>query len=123
MFYHLVWKHYQSGDAWSWQTREEFNIDQGKGGTAFNEEEETAWVFEPSVAEKIYNEYIEEFNIKLDRDEWLDRSRGVEISNGNIRSITTLSGKNYRGKVFIDATYEGDLMATSGVSKYRFWLN
>jgi hypothetical protein len=115
-FYHRVWKHYQSRDAWSWQTREEFNTDQGQGGTAFNEEEETAWVFEPSVAEKIYDEFIEEYNIKLDRDEWLDRSRGVEIRNGRIRSITTLSGKNYRGKVFIDATYEGDLLATAGVS-------
>ncbi len=115
-FYHRVWKHYQSEDAWSWQTREEFNIDQGQGGTAFNEEEETAWVFEPSVAEKIYDEFIEEYNIILDRDEWLDRSRGVEIRNGRIRSITTLSGKNYRGKVFIDATYEGDLLATAGVS-------
>jgi hypothetical protein len=29
--------------------------------------------------------------------------------------MTTLSGKTFRGKVFIDATYEGDLMAASGI--------
>jgi hypothetical protein len=34
---------------------------------------------------------------------------------GRIESITMLSGKTYRGKMFIDATYEGDLMAAAGV--------
>ena len=37
-------------------------------------------------------------------------------NNGKIVSFTTLSGKVFKGKVFIDATYEGDLMASSGVS-------
>ena len=34
-------------------------------------------------------------------------------------SITTLSGKTYAGKMFIDATYEGDLMAAAGVGLSR----
>lgn len=38
------------------------------------------------------------------------------MKNGNIVSITTLSGKRYTAKAFIDATYEGDLMAAAGVS-------
>jgi FAD dependent oxidoreductase len=50
------------------------------------------------------------------RDEWLDREHGVETKAGQIQSITTLSGKVFKGKVFIDATYEGDLMAAAGVS-------
>ncbi len=33
-----------------------------------------------------------------------------------IASITMLSGKTFHGKAFIDATYEGDLMAAAGVS-------
>ena len=33
-----------------------------------------------------------------------------------IKSIRTLSGKVFEGRVFIDATYEGDLMAVAGVS-------
>ena len=36
--------------------------------------------------------------------------------NGKIRSITCLSGNRYEGKVFLDCTYEGDLMAASGVN-------
>ncbi len=54
--------------------------------------------------------------IPVYRDEWLDREKGVETSDGAITSITTLSGKRFKGKVFIDATYEGDLMASAGVS-------
>src|SRR5690606_16554758 len=46
----------------------------------------------------------------------LDRERGVKKENGAIVSITTLSGKTYHGRVFIDATYEGDLLAAAGVS-------
>jgi hypothetical protein len=40
----------------------------------------------------------------------------VILDNGRITSIVMLSGKAYRGKMFIDATYEGDLMAAAGVS-------
>ena len=37
------------------------------------------------------------------------------MDGDRIVSITTLSGKTYLGKMFIDATYEGDLMAAAGV--------
>ncbi|MCK5456241.1 MAG: FAD-dependent oxidoreductase, partial [Melioribacteraceae bacterium] len=56
-----------------------------------------------------------EHSIELFRDEWLDRSNGVEMDKKAIKSIRTLSGKIFVGKVFIDATYEGDLMALSNV--------
>src|SRR5438477_12936292 len=46
----------------------------------------------------------------------LDRKAGVKKDGTRIVSITTESGNTYRGKVFIDATYEGDLMAKAGVS-------
>ena len=52
----------------------------------------------------------------MDRDQWLDREKGVVLEGGKIKSITTLSGKKYTGKIFLDATYEGDLMASAGVS-------
>ena len=53
--------------------------------------------------------------IPVDRDEWLDRAKGVKKDGGRITSITMLSGKTYAGRMFIDATYEGDLMAAAGV--------
>ena len=49
------------------------------------------------------------------RDEWLNRSDGVSKQGNRIDSITMLSGKTFVGKVFLDATYEGDLMAAAGV--------
>ncbi|MFK7844877.1 MAG: FAD-dependent oxidoreductase, partial [Rhodothermales bacterium] len=62
--------------------------------------------------------FVSEYKIDVHRDEWLDRTpdKGVEIRDGRIVSITMLSGKSYRGKMFIDATYEGDLMAAAGVT-------
>ena len=49
-------------------------------------------------------------------EEWLDRKDGVIKKAGKIISFKTLSGKSFSGKVFIDATYEGDLMASAVVS-------
>ncbi len=59
-----------------------------------------------------------------DREEYGNRGQGtpavdgVEIEDDRIESIRTLDGAVYRGSVFIDATYEGDLMAAAGVT-YR----
>jgi hypothetical protein len=73
------------------------------------------WIFEPHAAEKVFEGYVKEFAIQVDRDEWLDRAKGVKKDGARIASITTLSGKTYTGKMFIDASYEGDLMAAAGV--------
>ncbi|MGI9430468.1 MAG: FAD-dependent oxidoreductase [Bythopirellula sp.] len=77
-----------------------------------------AWLFEPHVAERVFEDFVQENQIDVHRDEWLERSpgRGVTKRDGNITSISMLSGKNYQAKMFIDATYEGDLMAAAGVS-------
>ncbi len=79
------------------------------------------WKFEPHAAERVFEEFVAEHKIEVHRDEWLDRTsgKGVVKKDGRITSITMLSGKTYRGKMFIDATYEGDLMAVAGVS-YAF---
>ena len=74
------------------------------------------WIFEPHVAEAVFEKYIAENNIKVLRDAWLDRENGVQKSGTRITAISTLSGDRIEGKVFIDATYEGDLMAAAGVS-------
>jgi hypothetical protein len=63
----------------------------------------------------VFEDLIREHKVPVHRNEWLDRGKGVKTSRGRIISITMLSGKTYRGKIFIDATYEGDLMAAAGV--------
>jgi hypothetical protein len=114
-FYHRVWKHYNTEEAWVWQKKEEYG-NKGQGTPAMDGENRTMWIFEPHVAEKVFEDWVREEQIRVDRDEWLDRDNGVALKSGNIISFTTLSGKTYSGKIFMDATYEGDLMAAAGVS-------
>ncbi|MFD2832645.1 FAD-dependent oxidoreductase [Gramella sp. AN32] len=114
-FYHRVYNHYRDKDAWKWQPRDEYgNV--GQGTTAIDDSLKTMWTFEPHVAENIFENLVEEHDIKILRDKWLDRENGVKMEDGNIVSITMLDGETYTGKVFIDATYEGDLMAAAGVN-------
>jgi hypothetical protein len=75
------------------------------------------WTFEPNVALKVFIDIINDKKINVVYDERLSLDEGVsKDSNGIIKSITMESGKIFYGKFFIDATYEGDLMANSGVS-------
>ncbi len=114
-FYHRVWMHYSDSTAWVWQKQSEYG-NRGQGTVAMDGENRTMWIFEPHVAENVFEEFIAENNITVYRDEWLERENGVEKTNGKIVTITTLSGKTFKGQLFIDATYEGDLMASAGVS-------
>ena len=114
-FYHRVWLHYNDSSAWVWQKHSEYG-NKGQGTVAMDGENRTMWIFEPHVAEKVFEDFIKENNISVYRDEWLDRENGVAKNDGKIVSFTTLSGKTFKGKMFIDATYEGDLMASAGVS-------
>jgi hypothetical protein len=114
-FYHRIWMHYNLSDAWTFQKKEEYG-GKGQGTPAVDGENRTMWIFEPHAAEMAFESYVKEFSLEVDRNEWLDRAKGVKKDGQRIASITTLSGKVYTGKMFIDATYEGDLMAAAGVS-------
>lgn len=114
-FYQRVYNYYLADSTWKWQKRSEYG-NKGQGTPAIDGANRTMWIFEPHIAEQVFEDFVEENDIEVYRDEWLNRESGVEIENGQIRSITTLSGKKFTGKIFMDATYEGDLMAAAGVS-------
>jgi hypothetical protein len=114
-FYQRVYSHYQTEEAWLWEKREEYG-NTGQGTPAIDGDKRTMWIFEPHVAEQIFEDFISENNISVFRDRWLDRENGVEKQNGKIVSITMLNGETYKAKLFIDATYEGDLMAAAGIN-------
>lgn len=114
-FYQLIYQHYQKPESWKWQNKSEYG-NRGQGSPAIDGERRTMWIFEPHVAEAAFEKMIAENKITVFRDEWLERGTGVVKKNGRIISIQTLSGKIFKGRVFIDATYEGDLMASAGVS-------
>jgi hypothetical protein len=114
-FYHRVWLHYNDSAAWKWQKHSEFG-NKGQGTVAMDGENRTMWIFEPHVAEQVFEDFVAENKITVLRNEWLDRSNGLVKENSKIVSFKTLSGKTFSGKMFIDATYEGDLMAAASVT-------
>jgi len=113
-FYHRVWQHYEKPGAWRWQKREEYG-NKGQGTEALDTTGRTMWIFEPHVAERVYENWVKQEKIPIVRNAWLDREKGVKKDGERIVSITMLDGKAYAAKMFIDATYEGDLMAAAGV--------
>lgn len=77
------------------------------------------WIFEPKVADSIFNDYVKRADIKV-----LYKHRIIQanVDNGYIKNIIlestdrTNPEKSVSAKVFIDCSYEGDLMAKAGVS-------
>ena len=113
-FYHRIYLEYMKPETWRWQKRDDFKAD-GQGTKAILHEDQTMWTFEPHVAEKVFSEWLAENGVLVRRGEFLDRDKGVAKRDGRVVAIKTLSGNTYSGRFFIDATYEGDLMAAAGV--------
>jgi len=112
-FYEGIKQYYDQPSSWKWQKKDEY-VDGGQ--TRTQQGESSMWTFEPSAALKTYDHFIDQYDISVLYNEKLNRESGVERDAGKIIEITTLSGQQYAGKVFIDATYEGDLMAAAGIS-------
>ncbi len=116
-FYHRIWKYYTNPAAWKRVTREEYARRVfAQPGTTVDDQRQVMWTFEPHVAERVFDQWLAETRVDVHRDEWLDRATGVDVADQRIQRIRTLSGRTYEARVFIDATYEGDLMAAAGVS-------
>jgi hypothetical protein len=109
-FYRHIRKHYEDDASWKCEKRADFK------GPGHDRGEDTAWTFEPHVAEKIFNDLLREHKVPVVHGQRLDLKDGVRKDGPRILTIHMESGETYRGKVFVDATYEGDLMARAGVS-------
>jgi len=113
-FYQNIKKYYQQPENWLWQKSSEYK---DGGQTRTDSGEDAMWTFEPSVALKVFYQMLENGkNITLVYNQRLDRKNGVIKKKGRITSVKMESGEVYNGKMFIDATYEGDLMAAAKVS-------
>ncbi len=111
-FYQGIKAHYANPDNWKWQQRSEFR----NYGRPLSDKEDAMWFFEPSTALKVYNSMIAKENITLIYHQRLNRETGVKLQDGKIIEIEMESGQKFRGKMFIDATYEGDLMAAANIT-------
>ncbi len=106
-FYRRIKRVYDDPATWVWE--------ESVGYGRYRPDDDAQWTFEPHIAERVFEDLVAEHAIAVHRDRWLDRVAGVEVDGGRIVSIRTLDGAVYRGRMFVDATYEGDLMAAAGV--------
>ena len=113
-FYRDIAAWYRDEKHWTRQKREDYRPD---GQCSGPKGDDSMWTFEPSAALAVLENWERRENLEIMRGEKLDRGRdGVSVIDGRIVSFRTLSGLVFKGKMFIDATYEGDLMAAAGVS-------
>ncbi|MCC7335033.1 MAG: FAD-dependent oxidoreductase [Pirellulaceae bacterium] len=144
-FYQRVRRYYDHPENWRWQSRQEYQ-DSGQTRTGANEEtmwtfEPSAalaimqeWVREDDIQLELDQRLdrtstsahdaerratLQSSNHDAERRATLrtsGRVRGVTLDGKRIVAIRTESGRTFRGRVFIDATYEGDLLAGAGIS-------
>lgn len=113
-FFQNVYNYYQDESVWKSQTFSSYEL---RGNHAIKEGG-PMWTFEPEVAQKILKQMIASAPVKIEviYNERLDLDHGVQKNDGKISEIQMESGQRYKAKFFLDASYEGDLMALSGVS-------
>ncbi len=112
-FYQKIYTYYQAPAAWNWQTQASYG-NAGQGGPAFNATTGIASVFEPKVAEATFNALISEAGVEVVTGR-LDLTTGITKTAGKITTLRLENGQEYGGKIFIDASYEGDLLPGAGV--------
>jgi len=78
--------------------------------------EPALWRFEPHVAEAVFDEWVKAAGVTVLRGHRLRETDGVEKEGSVITGVNFENGASVKAKVFIDATYEGDLLAFAGCS-------
>ncbi len=110
-FYRRIKRHYDEPSAWKHEKPAQYE--------RYRPDDDAMWTFDPHVAERVFTDWLAEHRIQVAFGERLDRGRGIPKSASlppRMLSIRMESGEIYRGRMFIDATYEGDLLAAAGVS-------
>lgn len=77
------------------------------------EKDQQVWTYEPHVAARVTDAMLKEANVTVLTGRFLSR---VEKDGARVKSISTAKGETLAAKTFVDATYEGDLMAAAGVT-------
>ncbi|KAF4964838.1 hypothetical protein FSARC_7266 [Fusarium sarcochroum] len=78
------------------------------------------WRFESRVAEKVISDWLAEYpSITVIKSPLAESDDAVQRSGGQIQAIRLENGDVVTGKVFVEASYEGDLLAASGITWTR----
>ncbi len=103
-FYHRIAKSYGREVAWENAVKNRIK-------------DPSLWRFESSVAERVFNDWIKEYNIRIFLNHRLtETANAVRKKGAKIFHIRTENGAVFKGEIFIDATIEGDLLAAAGVT-------
>ncbi len=78
--------------------------------------QEIGWLHEPHVAEEIFGEMLREAGVQVFTQTRLREKSGVRKQGLNVAELTAENGDSFTAKVFIDSSYEGDLMAQAGIA-------
>lgn len=110
-FYREIKQVYSDESRWKFQKRSDY-----RHGT-LSPKDDAQWTFEPHVASEVYAAWIKKHKLSVFTGQrlLLKKNQGALVEDGRIRQIVTESGDTFVGKMFIDATYEGDLMAMAAV--------
>ncbi|MFT4115749.1 FAD-dependent oxidoreductase [Bradyrhizobium sp.] len=74
------------------------------------------WLSEPHIAEQTFGAMLGEAMVKVVFGTRLREQNGVTVENHNIVAVTDEDGREWRAKIFVDCSYDGDLLAQSGVT-------
>lgn len=115
-FYHRLAQHYAREQSWTLETAPDYFAKRRggqAGASALTGADATMWTFEPRVAEKVYFQMLAESKTPVYLEQ---RLKSVTKAGPRITEITMENGRVFRAKMFMDATYEGDLLAKAGCS-------
>jgi hypothetical protein len=108
-FYERAYEHYRQPTAWRHENRDSYVA--SRPGMV-NDVDRVWWAIEPSVASMLLKRFAAEAKVRIVTER---RLKSLQRNGAHIASIATEGGDVFHGRVFIDATYEGDLLAMAGV--------
>ena len=114
-FYHRIAQHYAKDSAWRLESRSDYFAKRGSGqaqASDLTSADATMWTFEPHVAEDLLWQMLNEARVPVYLQQ---RLASVRKEGARIAELAVEGGKIFRAQVFIDTSYEGDLMAKAGV--------
>ncbi len=106
-FYRKIGAYYEQPSAWKFGSRESYVEKRKKSGEA------EQWTFEPHVAERVYRDWLAEFNVPISQERFRLKD-AVKMNGKRLVAIRMESDKWFYARMFIDASYEGDIMAAAG---------
>lgn len=108
-FYERVYDHYAKPESWRQETRAAFL---GRGRKMVNDPDRVWWAVEPSVAAMLLRQLAAEARVTVLTGH---RLKSVHRSGTRLTALVSENGDLFSGRIFIDATYEGDLLAQAGL--------